>query len=33
MRVGNISAMMAGCGAYMSAWMTRPMMIAPMMSR
>ena len=28
MRVGNISDMIAGCGAYMNAWMTRPRQIA-----
>ena len=32
MRVGNISAMIAGWPAYMKAWNTRPMMIAPRMT-
>src|SRR6478735_7991816 len=32
-RVGNISAMMAGCPAYMKAWNTRPIMIAARMTK
>ena len=31
MRVGNISDMMAGCGAYMNAWMNSPSEIAATM--
>ena len=32
MRVGNISAMIAGCAAYMSAWKTRPSAMASQMA-